>query len=584
MVDHAQQRVDNYQLIRQLGNSDWAAVYLAQALPLKTQVILKRFSWSLAASEREQFRTEARTVAGLRHPALLPLLDAGLDGSVPFLVLAYAPGGSLRRRHPQGSRLPIPVLLSYLHQLVPALQFLHEHGLLHGSIKPENMVVGEGEHLFLSEGGLALLAERKRSLLLEHGGKALAYLAPEQLRGQPEPASDQYALGVVVYEWLTGALPFHGSLQQAAAASPFLQHIVLKALASEPAQRFASVQAFVTALEDACQATPPTLGEPELPSPALLPLVPTVSLAPAPRAGSMAGTMVCMYRGHAHRVQMVAWSPDGIFLASASRDKTVQVWEATTGKQVFAYQGHTAQVHAVAWSPDGQRLASASDDGTVQVWEGGGEANPLIYRSHAPIIHTLAWSPDGIFIASDNAHQVEVWNAFTGWLRLTYPQHAYGVNALAWSPNGKYLASASNDHTVQIWDPTSGNTVFISRHHTAEVLAVAWSPEGKWLASASADRRVQIWGGSPVVTLCRYSGHTAAVNAVTWSPDGRQVASASDDGTVQVWEAATGKSLFLYQGHARLHTRRVNTVAWSPHGRYLASASDDGTVHVWEAP
>src|SRR5215831_15861149 len=134
------------------------------------------------------------------------------------------------------------------------------------------MLLGERGEVLLSDFGIATVAQSSRYQGTQEVAGTAAYMAPEQITGHPRPASDQYALGIVVYEWLTGARPFHGSFNEIASQhlfaappplrdklptlSPAVEQVVLTALAKEPQQRFASMQAFATAFEQACQMTP----------------------------------------------------------------------------------------------------------------------------------------------------------------------------------------------------------------------------------------------------------------------------------------------------------------------------------------
>src|ERR1700737_4914787 len=208
MIDHVGQQLGNYQLIELLGRGNWASVYLGEHLHLHTRAAIKVLHGSFAQGEVDGFLGEARTLARLRHPHIVRVLDFGEQQGVPFLVLDYAPGGTLRQLHPKGTRLPLVTVVSYVLQVAQALQYAHDQQLIHRDIKPENLLLGHDQEVLLSDFGLALVAQSSRDMQTRNSAGTIAYMAPEQIQAHPRPASDQYALGVVAYEWLCGERPF----------------------------------------------------------------------------------------------------------------------------------------------------------------------------------------------------------------------------------------------------------------------------------------------------------------------------------------------------------------------------------------
>lgn len=263
------QRFGNYRLKRLLGEGGSAQVYLGQHVLLGTQAAIKVLHTHLSAREIERFCQEASTVSRLSHPHIVRLLEFDVQEGVPYLVMEYAPGGSLRQRHPEGVPLSLPTIRSYLTQLAEALTYAHAQHILHRDVKPENVVVGQQGQILLSDFGLALLAQRSSQLPVQEVVGTAAYLAPEQVQGRPRRASDQYALGIMAYEWLTGHLPFTGTLIEVVSQQTMLpprplhelvptigeavEAVVLRALAKDPNARFTSVAAFASAFEQACQ-------------------------------------------------------------------------------------------------------------------------------------------------------------------------------------------------------------------------------------------------------------------------------------------------------------------------------------------
>src|SRR5437867_6297050 len=207
VADRVGQQLGNYRLVSLLGQGGYAEVYLGQHVRLDLQAAIKVLHTHLTGSEAEHFQQEAQTIARLAHPSIVRVFDFDVQDGVPFLVMDYAPNGSLRRRFPRGSVVPFAQIVSWVRQVADALQYAHEQKFIHRDVKPENMLLGRREEVLLSDFGLAALAHTSASLSTQEVIGTLTYMAPEQIEGHPRPASDQYALGVVVYEWLCGSRP-----------------------------------------------------------------------------------------------------------------------------------------------------------------------------------------------------------------------------------------------------------------------------------------------------------------------------------------------------------------------------------------
>src|SRR5215472_6090192 len=205
MADRSGEHLGNYRLVSLLGQGGYAEVYLGQHVRLSLQAAIKVLHAYLTGSEAEHFFQEAETIAKLMHPSIVRVFDFDVQEGSPFLVMDYAPNGSLRRRYPKGTVVPLAQIVSAVKQVASALQYAHERKFIHRDVKPENMLVGRQEEVLLSDFGLAALAHSSGSLSTQEAIGTLHYMAPEQIEGHARAASDQYALAVVAYEWLCGA-------------------------------------------------------------------------------------------------------------------------------------------------------------------------------------------------------------------------------------------------------------------------------------------------------------------------------------------------------------------------------------------
>ena len=215
MINRIGRQIGNYRLIRFLGKGGFAEVYLGMHVYLRMPAAIKLLRTTISNQEDlEGFLQESQTIARLVHPHIVRIFDFGLDGETPYLIMDYAANGTLRQRHPKGTQLPLPTINQYVKQMADALQYVHEEKFIHRDVKPENMLVGLRNDVQLSDFGIALFAQSTRYQSTQDVTGTVPYMSPEQIQGKPRPASDQYSLGIAVYEWLCGVRPFYGSFTE----------------------------------------------------------------------------------------------------------------------------------------------------------------------------------------------------------------------------------------------------------------------------------------------------------------------------------------------------------------------------------
>jgi serine/threonine-protein kinase len=250
-----------YVIRRKLGSGGMADVYLAEDQELGRRVALKMLNERHATDDQfvERFRREAQSAAGLNHPNIVSIFDRGHAEGTYYIAMEYLDGRTLKELIVRNGPTPVPIAIDYTRQILSALSFAHRNGIVHRDIKPHNIVVGSDGRLKVTDFGIA----RSGASQMTEAGSIVGtaqYLSPEQARGAPvDPRSDLYSLGIVMYEMLTGQVPFTGDAPVEIAMKhlsaipdppsklrPEVPHdldaVVLRALAKEPEQRYGSAE------------------------------------------------------------------------------------------------------------------------------------------------------------------------------------------------------------------------------------------------------------------------------------------------------------------------------------------------------
>ncbi len=323
--------------------------------------------------------------------------------------------------------------------------------------------------------------------------------------------------------------------------------------------------------------------------------------------------------GHCGVVSDIAMSRDGRLAVTASKDRTLNVWELRAGRHLRTLRGHTDAINAVALSGDGRLALSASDDQTLKVWDvrSGRELRTLV--GHSDVVCDVALNGDGRMAASASRDKtLKVWDVGSGRELCTLVGHGDAVSGVALSGDGRLAVSASDDQTIRVWNTGVGCEVrtlrtragatkcaavsgdgwlvvsvdgqtlrgWDVRHkgelrllpgHPDVVSAICVSANCKLVVSASWDKTLIVWGMVTGHQLHVLRGHSDWVHAVTLTSDGLGV-SASADRTLRLWNLENGREVRTLVGHASF----VNCVALSGSGRWVVSGSSDNTLKVWD--
>ena len=289
-------------------------------------------------------------------------------------------------------------------------------------------------------------------------------------------------------------------------------------------------------------------------------------------------------------VATVFWDTDSLFtIATATPDggiigvvvsNLIHLWDPLTGQTAFTLT-HDATLRSITFSEDGLLLASASDDNTIQLWNLQSQTLEGTLRGHTDSVLSVAFSPDGLLLVSASTdNTVRLWNPQLQTSEGTLRGHTDSVLSVAFSPDGLLLASASADNTVRLWNPQLQTPEGMLRGHTDSVLSVAFSPDGLLLVSASADNTVRLWNPQTAQQTASFN-HKTPVLSIAFSPEGEILATGGEDGTARLWNLHPDPNVAKVAATLG-HESPVRSVAFSPEGDILYSGSADGKMRQWE--
>jgi WD40 repeat protein len=290
------------------------------------------------------------------------------------------------------------------------------------------------------------------------------------------------------------------------------------------------------------------------------------------------------FTGHTSDVWAVAFSPDGKYLVTGSKDKTTRLWDLGTGQTTRVFSGSTGDVGEVTFSPDGKYLVTAggheSEDGdnTARLWDVASGQMLRVFSGHTAIVNSVAFSPDGksIITAGGADQTARIWDLATGKTLHVLTGHTMPVVDVAFSPDGKYVVTASLDGTARLWDAATGSEVRSFSGYTEGVGAVVFSPDGNYIATAD-DLVARLWDTATGQSVREFSGPQGPLGDIQFSPDGRFLLTSNWDRTARLWDVASGQNVRVFSGP----TGDMKGVAFSPDGKMIATGNTDRIARVW---
>eukprot|EP01062_Namystynia_karyoxenos_P030928 TRINITY_DN22_c0_g1_i3.p1 TRINITY_DN22_c0_g1~~TRINITY_DN22_c0_g1_i3.p1 ORF type:complete len:593 (+),score=132.99 TRINITY_DN22_c0_g1_i3:169-1947(+) len=287
-----------------------------------------------------------------------------------------------------------------------------------------------------------------------------------------------------------------------------------------------------------------------------------------------------VFTGHSAAIYSCALSSMGNRLVSASRDRTLRIWDARNGQQLQKLVGHSTFVLSCDYSPNDSHVVSSSDDQTCKIWNAQTGKKLLTLKGHTDKVYCVRYSPTAQHVVSASCDRTcKVWNTETACRIQTLKGHTLATFSCCFSRDGRLIASASDDRTVKIWDwRGSQESIGTLSGHTGTVWSVSFSPDDKYLLSTSMDHTMKLWDQRMRMELRTMAGHLTPVHHAVFSRDGSRVVSCARDWLVKVWDVNSGECRETLAGHQNT----VHHVTVS--NDLIVSCSLDETLRSWTLP
>ncbi len=293
--------------------------------------------------------------------------------------------------------------------------------------------------------------------------------------------------------------------------------------------------------------------------------------------------VIQVFKDHSDPVESVEISADGRWLATASWDKTVRVYDLKTGRLHKTIKRHWNKIHDVAISPNGKLILSACWDNNVRILDLTNGNERKRFGDHKKPVDCVAISPKGdIAISGGRDHLLRVWDIRNRRKRKansTFKGHTDSIWCIAFSPDGEKLLSGSYDASVRLWEVSSGKELRQFPGPEVGVHAVAYSPDGIFVAAGGKDKKVWVWNADSGKLVRTFAGHKQTVAGLCFSPDGRYLVSCGDDKTARIWDLMTGGQVLEISDSAPIWS-----VACTPDGNQLITGGRSNQVKVIRLP